>query len=121
MKLKSYTEAAYLISQVSEMLDIHPQTLRQYEREGLITPSRSDGRIRLYSLEDIDNIKLVLFLTRQKGVNIAGVKVILELQEQIEQMDKDIQILQKELHGKNMSKALMVKETKFDIVVFESK
>jgi MerR family transcriptional regulator/heat shock protein HspR len=121
MKSKSYTEPIYLISQVSEMLDIHPQTLRQYEREGLVTPIRTDGRIRVYSLEDIDRIKLILFLTRQKGVNISGIKIILNLHENIAKMENEIAHLKNQLHKKSTSKALIVKETKFDIVVFESK
>ncbi|HFU75610.1 MAG TPA: MerR family transcriptional regulator [Arcobacter sp.] len=121
MKSKSYTEATYLISQVSEMLDIHPQTLRQYERESLIVPSRTDGRIRLYSLEDIDRIKLILFLTRQKGVNIAGVKIILQLQEKMDFLENENHILKTKLHKETSSKALVIKETKFEIILFESK
>ena len=121
MKAKSYTEAIYLISQVSEILNIHPQTLRQYEREDLIKPTRSDGRIRLYSLEDIDKIKLILFLTRQKGVNLAGVKIILNLQENMQALEDEMRELKKQVHKDTSSKALIVKETKFDIVIFESK
>ena len=120
MKSRSYTEATYLISQVSEMLNIHPQTLRQYEREGLITPSRSDGRIRLYSLEDIDNIKLVLFLTRVKGVNLAGVKIILQMQESLSILENENLELKQKLHNETSSKALVVKETRFDIILYES-
>ena len=77
--MHTYDEPVYLISIVSKILDIHPQTLRQYERENLISPSRSDGRIRLYSQRDIDRIKLILRLTREMGVNLAGVDVVLRL------------------------------------------
>lgn len=119
MKGKSYTEAIYLISQVSEILDIHPQTLRQYEREGLIVPSRSDGRIRLYSLEDIDKIKFIIYLTRQKGVNLSGIKIILELYSKIEDLENLINSLEDELNSKNISKALVVKKTKYDIILFK--
>lgn len=73
---KGYSEPVFLISAVAEILCIHPQTLRQYEREGLIKPSRTNGKIRLYSQEDIDNIKTVLALTRELGVNLAGVEII---------------------------------------------
>jgi len=77
--MHSFDEPVYMISVVSKVLGIHPQTLRQYEREGLITPARSDGRIRLYSQRNIDEIKDILELTRSLGVNIAGVDMILGL------------------------------------------
>ena len=80
----SYIEPVYLISAVAQILKIHPQTLRQYEREGLIKPSRTNGKIRLYSQKDIDNIKTVLTLTRNLGINLAGVDVILKLNKKIE-------------------------------------
>jgi MerR family transcriptional regulator/heat shock protein HspR len=65
--MHSYDEPVYLISVVASILNIHPQTLRQYEKEGLIEPSRTQGRMRLYSQRDIDKIKLVLQLTRKNG------------------------------------------------------
>ena len=77
--MHSYDEPVYLISVVASILDIHPQTLRQYEKEGLIEPSRTQGRMRLYSQRDIDKIKFVLQLTRKMGINLAGVDVILKL------------------------------------------
>ncbi len=70
--MHSYDEPVYLISVVASILNIHPQTLRQYEKEGLIEPSRTKGRMRLYSQRDIDRIKLVLRLTRKMGINLAG-------------------------------------------------
>lgn len=76
----------FMISVVAEMFDIHPQTLRLYEREGLVTPKRTDGNTRLYSQEDIDKLKCVLSLTRELGVNLAGVEVILSMREKMEQM-----------------------------------
>ena len=77
IRAKSYF-GTWKLSCVSEILNIHPQTLRQYEREGLIKPSRTNGKIRLYSQKDIDNIKYVLRLTRDYGINLAGVSYILE-------------------------------------------
>ncbi|MDR1554668.1 MAG: MerR family transcriptional regulator, partial [Campylobacteraceae bacterium] len=77
--MQDYKEPVYLISVVAKVLEIHPQTLRQYEREGLIIPSRTDGKMRLYSQMDIDRIKLILRLTRELGVNLAGVDVVLQL------------------------------------------
>lgn len=76
----------FMISVVAEMLDIHPQTLRLYEREGLVIPKRTEGHTRLYSQDDIDKLKCVLRLTRELGVNLAGVEVILSMREKMEQM-----------------------------------
>ena len=73
---KAYCEPVYLISEVAIILDIHPQTLRQYEREGLVLPSRTSGKIRQYSQENIDRIKSILVLTRTDGINLAGVNKI---------------------------------------------
>jgi len=77
-----------MISVVSEMLDIHPQTLRLYEREGLIVPSRTEGNTRLYSEEDIERLRTILSLTRDLGVNLAGVEVILSMRDKMEQMQR---------------------------------
>lgn len=119
--MHSYDEPVYLISVVAVMLEIHPQTLRQYEREGLVTPSRTNGRMRLYSQRDIERIKLILRLTRQMGVNLAGVDIILQLKEQITQMGKEIEELE-EIVNKNAlvpsSKAL-VKTKTYNIIIFE--
>jgi len=122
--MHSYDEPVYLISVVATMLDIHPQTLRQYEREGLVEPSRTGGRMRLYSQRDIDRMKLILRLTRQMGVNLAGVDVALQLKEQIDEMQKEIDMLREELSKVNrngsvhMSKALVTTST-YDIIIFE--
>ncbi len=75
-RVKSYT-----ISAVAEMFDIHPQTLRMYEREGLLKPSRSDGNTRLYSDEDLERLEVILSLTRDLGVNLAGVEIIINMRE----------------------------------------
>ena len=81
-----YDEPVYLISVVSKLMNIHPQTLRQYEREGLIKPNRTEGKMRLYSQRDIDRLKLILSLVRELGVNLAGVEIILQLKEEIEEL-----------------------------------
>jgi MerR family transcriptional regulator/heat shock protein HspR len=116
---KSYCEPVYLISEVATMLDIHPQTLRQYEREGLVTPSRTSGKIRLYSQEDIDDIRYILVLTRNEGINIAGVNKILMLEAKV----KKLEVTLRELHLKGLNdvtgKALVVKKSQYDIIVFE--
>ncbi len=90
-----YDEPLYLISVVAKILGVHPQTLRQYEKEGLIEPSRTDGKMRLYSQRDMDKIKTILRLTRDMGVNLAGVDIILRLKEKLDELDN----LNKELQG----------------------
>ena len=81
----------FMISVVSEMLGVHPQTLRLYEREGFIKPKRSGGNTRLYSEEDVAKLELILRLTRELGVNLAGVEVVLSMREKIEQMQHEMQ------------------------------
>ena len=122
--MHSYDEPVYLISVVATMLDIHPQTLRQYEREGLVEPSRTQGRMRLYSQRDIERMKLILRLTRQLGVNLAGVDLVLQLKEQIDEMQNEMDVLREELRKSNRngsvhsSKALVTKSS-YDIIIFE--
>ncbi|SFV57458.1 HspR, transcriptional repressor of DnaK operon [hydrothermal vent metagenome] len=122
--MHSYDEPVYLISVVASVLDIHPQTLRQYEKEGLISPSRTQGRMRLYSQRDIDKIKLILQLTRKMGINLAGVDVILKLKVQMEAMNEEIDNLRTELSKVNRNGAVpkhqsVVTTTNYDIVIFE--
>ncbi len=88
---KSKSKAAYMISAVAEQYAIHPQTLRLYEREGLLTPSRSEGNTRLYTDGDLDRLEVILKLTRELGVNLAGVEIILNMREKMEAMQKQIQ------------------------------
>lgn len=80
----------YHISSVAKMYDIHPQTLRLYEREGLLKPSRSQGNTRLYSPEDLKRLELILSLVRDLGVNLAGVEVILNMREKIERIEAEV-------------------------------
>ena len=87
----------YMISVVSEMLGIHPQTLRIYEREGFIKPSRSGGNTRLYSEDDIEKLEMVLRLTRDLGVNLAGVEVIISMREKMEQMQQSMEAAVRQL------------------------
>jgi MerR family transcriptional regulator/heat shock protein HspR len=84
-------EKRYTISVVAERYDIHQQTLRLYEREGLLTPSRSKGNTRLYTEEDIVRLELILSLTRDMGVNLAGVSVILNLRERMDEMQQEFE------------------------------
>jgi len=80
----------YHISSVARRYDIHPQTLRLYEREGLLKPSRSDGNTRLYSDEDLKRLEVILNLIRDLGVNLAGVEVILNMREKIEEIEAQV-------------------------------
>jgi len=120
-----YDEPVYLISIVAKILDIHPQTLRQYERENLITPSRSDGRIRLYSQRDIDRIKMILRLTRELGVNLAGVDIALRLKDQMEAMEKEMAGLRNEIaRMKNSAmvppeKSLVRTRSVYEMIIFD--
>src|SRR5437764_9396919 len=91
MERKKKGKAAYMISAVAETYDIHPQTLRLYEREGLLKPSRSDGNTRLYTQEDLERLELILNLTRDLGVNLAGVEVILNMRQRLEEMQCEMQ------------------------------
>lgn len=84
-------KGAYMISAIAEMYEIHPQTLRLYEREGLLRPSRSDGNTRLYTDEDIERLEVILQLTRELGVNLAGVEIILNMREKMSAMQKQME------------------------------
>lgn len=88
---KGRSKTGYMISAVSERYEIHPQTLRLYEREGLLTPSRSDGNTRLYTEDDLERLEVILKLTRDLGVNLAGVEIILNMREKMEAMQKQIE------------------------------
>ena len=77
--MREKSKAAYMISSVAEQYGVHPQTLRLYEREGLLKPSRSDGNTRLYTDEDLERLEVILHLTRDLGVNLAGVEIILNM------------------------------------------
>lgn len=79
----------YMIGVVAMRYEIHPQTLRLYEREGLLLPSRTEGKTRLYSEEDIERLEFILNLTRDLGVNLAGVEVVLNLRDQMRKMQEE--------------------------------
>lgn len=87
------TKTTYLISSVAERYQIHPQTLRMYEREGLLRPSRSRGNTRLYTDEDLGELEVILHLTRDLGINLAGVEVVLNMRGQILSLQRDLRRL----------------------------
>lgn len=123
MEKNSYIEPVYLISVVADILGVHPQTLRQFEREGLIKPSRTNGKIRLYSQKDINHIKYVLTLTKEIGVNLAGVDIILQLNKRIEELEKDMYIYKNKIKSINSlsvvpdTKALVVQKSSLNMVI----
>jgi MerR family transcriptional regulator/heat shock protein HspR len=120
----------YTISVVAEQYDIHPQTLRLYEREGLIKPSRSAKGTRYYTEEDIQRLELILNLTRDLGVNLAGVEIILNLRERMEQMQREFESFlhyirdnlgQEILNINEHSKNALVPRRRIEIVVKDGK
>ena len=88
--MKKPGKAYYMISAVALKYNIHAQTLRLYEREGLLKPSRTDGNTRLYSEEDLEQLEVILSLTREMGVNLAGVEIILNMRRKIEAMQLEV-------------------------------
>jgi MerR family transcriptional regulator/heat shock protein HspR len=88
---KTRSKAAYMISAVADQYEIHPQTLRLYEREGLLRPSRSEGNTRLYTDGDLARLEVILHLTRDLGVNLAGVEIILNMREKMSGMQRQIE------------------------------
>jgi len=87
---KNRAKAGYMISSVAELYNLHPQTLRLYERVGLLKPSRSDGNTRLYTEEDLQRLDVILTLTRDMGVNLAGIEIILNMREKMLEMEKQM-------------------------------
>jgi len=122
--MHGYDEPVYLISVVAKALDIHPQTLRQYEREGLVSPSRTSGKMRLYSQRDIDRINMILRLTRDLGVNLAGVDIILQFKDQIDLFEQEIEDLKLKLSRYSKQgtippeKTLVTKKNVYEIILF---
>jgi MerR family transcriptional regulator, heat shock protein HspR len=85
------SRAGYMISSVAELYRLHPQTLRLYERVGLLKPSRSQGNTRLYTDADLERLEVILTLTREMGVNLAGIEIILNMREKMAEMQRQMQ------------------------------
>lgn len=94
-----------MISAVAEMYGIHPQTLRLYEREGLLKPSRTEGNTRLYTDDDLQRLEFILNLARDLGVNISGIAIILQMRERMEEMQYQIQDFVKAIQQEVLSRA----------------
>src|SRR6202034_2994544 len=91
-RAKKKAKAGYMISAVSELYKLHPQTLRLYERVGLLKPSRSQGNTRLYTDADLERLEVILTLTREMGVNLAGIEIILNMREKMAEMQHQMQV-----------------------------
>jgi MerR family transcriptional regulator/heat shock protein HspR len=98
---KKRARAGYMISAVAELYKLHPQTLRLYERVGLLKPSRSQGNTRLYTDSDLERLDVILTLARDMGVNLAGIEIILNMREKMIEMERQMgefaQVVQQEL------------------------
>jgi MerR family transcriptional regulator, heat shock protein HspR len=101
---KRKSKGAYMISAVAEMYGIHPQTLRLYEREGLLKPSRTEGNTRLYTDEDLQRLEFILTLARDLAVNISGIAIILQMRERMEEMQRQIQDFVKSIQEEMLSR-----------------
>ena len=102
---KRKAKGAYMISSVADMYGIHPQTLRLYEREGLLKPSRTEGNTRLYTDEDLQRLEFILSLARDLGVNISGIAIILQMRERMEEMQVQIHDFVKYIQEEVLSRA----------------
>lgn len=104
----------FSISAVAEMFSVHQQTIRLYEKEGLISPKRSEGNTRLFSEEDIDKLEEIIYLTHQLGINLAGVEMIMKLQKKIKRMQNEMNKIfdeaQDELEQENIGTKQIAKE-----------
>lgn len=117
-------KAAYMISAVAEQYEIHPQTLRLYEREGLLAPSRSEGNTRLYTDDDLERLEIILKLTRELGVNLAGVEIILNMREKMEamqqQMEGFVRTLNQELSARVASRPIEANQSLVPVIEISS-
>ncbi len=121
---RSKGKAAYMISAVAEQYEIHPQTLRLYEREGLLAPSRSEGNTRLYTDDDLERLEIILKLTRELGVNLAGVEIILNMREKMEamqrQMEGFIRTLNEELSERAANRPMEMNQSLVPVIEISS-
>lgn len=113
MMSRDSTRPTYHIGGVAALAAVHPQTLRLYEREGLLKPSRSLGKTRLYSEHDVERVKLIVHLTRDQGINLAGVAKILELEDHVQEVASEIRRWLREWHER-MTRELASRHERLD-------
>ena len=115
----------FSISAVAKMFSVHQQTIRLYEREGLLSPKRSDGNTRLFSEEDVDRLEQIIYLTHKLGINLAGVQMVLKLQKQIKKMQKDMNRIfdqtNNELKKEEFSQKEVIKSSVQELAKIKSK
>ncbi len=125
--MRGFEDPIYQISVVAELLGIHPQTLRHYEREGLVIPGRTSGKIRVYSEKDIEDLRLIIRLTRELGVNLAGVDVVIQLKNQVRELQKELDGIRKNMNALEAesivpkNRQVVVKKSTYKIVLFDGK
>jgi MerR family transcriptional regulator, heat shock protein HspR len=100
-----YNEPLYVISVAARLLELHPQTLRKYEREGFVAPSRTTGNLRLYSAEDLECLRQVKHLVENRGINLAGVQLALDITGRVQEAHRQLSKLGKE-NGRDVSRVL---------------
>jgi len=113
-------ERTYMISAVAQRFDIHPQTLRLYEREGLLIPTRTKGNTRVYTDRDLERLEFILVLSREMGVNLAGIEIILNMRNKMEIMQEQFSRFIDELKKEFADKEHLLDETRNSIVKFTS-
>lgn len=115
----------FSISAVAKMFSVHQQTIRLYEKEGLLAPKRSDGNTRLFSEEDIDKLEQIIYLTHKLGINLAGVQMVLKLQKQVKKMQKDMNRIfdqtNNELQKEEISQKEIIKTSMAQLAKIKSK
>lgn len=123
--MREKSKASYMISSVAEQYGVHPQTLRLYEREGLLKPSRSDGNTRLYTDDDLERLEVILHLTRDLGVNLAGVEIILNMRAKMAamqgQIEEFVQSLNHELANRPRAEFREEKNSLIPVIQFAPK
>lgn len=113
-------EKTYLISAVASKYNIHPQTLRLYEREGLLVPSRTKGNTRVYFEKDLKKLEFILNLSREMGVNLAGIEIIYNMKRKMEIMQEEFSNFLEELKKEFVGKEKFFEEKKNAVVKFSS-
>jgi MerR family transcriptional regulator/heat shock protein HspR len=112
-RARKKAKAGYMISAVAELYKLHPQTLRLYERVGLLKPSRSQGNTRLYTDEDLERLEVILNLTRELGVNLAGIEIILNMRDKMSEMQSEMEAFIKFVRNEMTRNLSFADERKF--------
>ena len=112
-RARKKAKAGYMISAVAELYKLHPQTLRLYERVGLLKPSRSQGNTRLYTDEDLERLEVILNLTRELGVNLAGIEIILNMRDKMSEMQAEMEAFIKFVRNEMTRNLSFADERKF--------